>query len=248
MATIAPGFERLFRLEIRHDYFDHASPPIAAESDMKTIRWVRAAGGVARSGPGSLEISAPPGASAVAGPPSICVRLRAQDPRLAMLTTAAPGQLAAGVAVVDVAIGAALDIRPRDVAPLVAGGRLTAEDVRNPPLAILKVLPGPGAADRAIHIRFNAASYPWEYCILGAADVDGLSVRDPDGAVVFGDLGVRDLPDGRAARVFRSATPIPCRSHPPQRFRLFAGAGMLVPRLPSPALASPGVQEIYVAL
>lgn len=248
MATIAPGFERVFRLEVRHDYFDHASPPIAAEIDMGTIRWVRGAGGVARSGPGSLEISAPPRALAAAAPPSIRVRLRAQDPRSAMLTTAAPGQSAAGVAVADVAIGAALDIGPEHVAPLVTGGTLTAADVRNPPLAILNVIPGPGATDRAIHVRFGAASYPWEYRILGAADVDGLSVRDPDGAVAFDDLGALDLPDGRAARAFRSAASIPCRSRPPQRFQLFAGTGMLIARLPAPALASPGVQEIYVTV
>ena len=248
MSTIAPGFERVFRLEVRHDYFDHASPPIAAEIDMGAIRWIRSAGGVARSGPGSLEISAPPGALAAAAPPPIRVRMRAQDPRLAMVTTAAPGPSAPGVAVADVAIGAALDIGPENVAPLVAGGTLTTEDVLNPPLAILNVLPGPGASDRAIHVRFGAASYPWEYRILGAADVDGLSVRDPDGAVAFDDLGVRGLPDGRATRVFRSATSIPCRSRPPQRFQLLAGAGMLIARLPAPALASAGVQEIYVTL
>lgn len=73
-------------------------------------------------------------------------------------------------------------------------------------------------------IRFAPRATVWRYCLVGDWPEPALHVVDLAQQVVFDAAPVRHLADGRDAIVFRSATPIALREHPPERFQLRSAA------------------------
>ncbi|MBU3030113.1 hypothetical protein KNW02_08275 [Paracoccus sp. XHP0099] len=95
------------------------------------------------------------------------------------------------------------------------------------------------AADppRDIEVHFSAVAAYWAYWLTGRGLRDDIRIVDPHDAAQFDDLGPATLPDGREARVIRSAEPLALRARPTERFALQYegqfGPVMLVPVLPA---------------
>ncbi|MBL3570522.1 hypothetical protein BV509_12820 [Rhodovulum sulfidophilum] len=193
---------------------------------------------------GLPETAPPPAAVALdilAEPRAIALTEGWQADAVAVLTPA-PGQAETGLA-------AAQETLPRDL-----GDRRVCR-------LLLDLAGADPEAGWALSLRLEPVAALWAYHVTGRGAEGPIRVIDPADEVAFEDLGQTPMPDGRRARVLRSARPVPLAARSPWRFRLEETQPApfdpiaLIPVLPAgganlrPAPGQDGLQsDIYVSL
>lgn len=110
------------------------------------------------------------------------------------------------------------------------------------PAMVLQVALTPGILDaaevreRCFHVRFDAASSHWKYCLF-RTDEAQVGIVDLAGEMEFDHCADVDIADGRRADVFLSKRAIPMREVAEVRFQLraasAAGDKVLIKRMPN---------------
>lgn len=93
-------------------------------------------------------------------------------------------------------------------------------------------------AQRQFHVRFDAASSHWKYCLFSGSKGEGaLAIVDLAGDIAFERFPDVDIADRQRADVFLSTCAIPMRQVSPARFQLravtAAGEKVLIKRMPN---------------
>jgi hypothetical protein len=244
MTELAP----FFRLDLSHDYFGTAHPPISILPDRDTARRAGLPDLHMRRGTGWVEVHASIDRSGLrqlsdAGDLTFTFRLRAQNPTLTSIT-AVLSETSRKLLVIErdrpdsgpLQTSGVVD--KADLRPLKAGGLIETEDLCRPPFAILQLKLDPDARDLRYSLRFGAAERFWTYHVMGVRADAALGIRDRERAVSFEALGECELANGMRARSFRSSVPIPARAWRESRFELVSdgprGAKVVLPSLPTP--------------
>lgn len=206
----------LIRLQLAHDFYAPAPPPVQAAAP---------AGLVIRSRAGHVTVIAPDRFDA---PARINLDLLWDSLDFCMITDAYEWSR---VPVLEV---------PADVDQVPFGrypvSRSIPRGLSDRRVVRLEIAVTPDTA-RDIQLGFGAVAAHWTYHLLGGGLRDDLEVVDMSGQTRFDDLGFEILPDGARARVLRSTEPLALHTRPTQRFALQYqgqfGPVVLVPALPT---------------
>ncbi|WP_424932710.1 hypothetical protein [Amaricoccus macauensis] len=251
------GYTPFFRLDLSHDFFGSAQPPITILPDRQTVRLAHASNLRIRTGTGWVEVYAPDDRSnlqefAHGGGLEFTLRLRAQNPTLASVTSAI-AEATGMIAVIErdhpesgsLQVGETLSTA--DLRPLEVDGLIEDQDLKQQPLAIMRLMLGPDTHDARYNLRFGAAERFWTYHVTGSKGNATMGIRDKTDAVSFEALGQHVLSNGMRATSFRSKAPIPARANPGNRFELISegphGHKVLLSALPCPKPGSDRIEE-----
>lgn len=267
------AFEPMFRLEVQHDYYAPALPPLVIEPDAETRRFAALPDVRLRYGRASVEAFCNVDREALKASDDdarlhLTFRLRTTDLNLMGVTdlfTATQGQ----AVVIDQTCpsdGALHDGETVSTSNLRQlsdpDAPFSPQDQQNPPFALINLTIDPSIVNRSWHIRFGAAQRYWTYNVIGGSDDARFSVNDTQDQLAFEQLDPGERPDGRTFQRFRSTEPISARSRPGARFELVNdgpfGRRIVIPVLPAasahmgaidPSGDPPGMNnDIYVYL
>ena len=202
------AYAEILRLRLRHAYFGSDVPPLSVAP--RDTRAFDRAGCLLRQRGAVVHVLAE---EAAARPDAVQLVVTAQSDQVLQVTRGVVWGAA-------VPITAPLDAEevglpedgapgPPDTPPRSLGAQICDLDI-----------PLPGSGRRDLTLSLEAVQAHWAYHLVGLRDLDGLEVIDSLGDMRFEDLGLQDLPDGRPARVIRSAEAVAARARPGERFAL----------------------------
>ncbi|WP_300019840.1 hypothetical protein [uncultured Roseobacter sp.] len=201
------AYAEILRLSLRHAYFGSGVPPLSvAATDAQGFG---RAGCLLRKRGAVVHVLAD---EAEARPDAVQLTVTAQSDHVMQVTRGVVWGRGAAVAaplqVAEVGLPDAGDAPPSD-APRTLGADICVLEID---------LPAEGLRD--LTLSLEAVESHWAYHLVGMRDLDGLEVIDSAGEMRFEDLGLLDLPDGRPARVIRTAEALAARARPGERFAL----------------------------
>lgn len=201
------AYAEILRLSLRHAYFGSDVPPLAvAPTDAPGFD--RAACLLRQRG-AEVHVLAD---EAEARPEAVQLSVTAQSGQVMQVTRGVvwgrPVPVAAPLDVTEVGLPDAGETTSSDT-PRTLGADICVMEID---------LPAEGRRD--LTLSLEAVESHWAYHLVGMRDLDGLEVIDSAGDMRFEDLGLQDLPDGRPARVIRTADAVAARARPGERFAL----------------------------
>lgn len=201
------AYAEILRLSLRHAYFGSEVPPLSvAPTDARAFG---RAGCLLRQRGAVVHVLAD---EAEARPEAVQLTVTAQSDHVMQVTRGvvwgAAAPVAAPLGVVEVGLPDDAGAVSAD-APRTLGADICVLDI---------ALPEKGRRD--LTLSLEAVESHWAYHLVGMRDLDGLEVIDSAGEMRFEDLGFQDLPDGRPARVIRTADALAARARPGERFAL----------------------------
>ncbi|WP_299961255.1 hypothetical protein [uncultured Roseobacter sp.] len=201
------AYAEILRLSLRHAYFGSDVPPLVvtptdAQGFGRAACLLRQRGAVVHVLVDEAE----------ARPEAVQLTVAAQSGHVMQVTRGvvwgAAVPVTAPLEVAEVGLPEAAETTPAEPVRTL-GAEICLLDIAVPPEGL-----------RDLTLSLEAVESHWAYHLVGPRDLDGLEVIDSAGDMRFEDLGLRDLPDGRPARVIRTASPVAARARPGERFAL----------------------------
>lgn len=215
------GLHTRLRLTLQHAYYGELTPPIVATP--LEPRAFHAAGLLLRQKGALIEVVSQAGFADQATAIDLC--LTATEPELYAATKSAEWQKLPSLLI------------PLGMAEATFNDAMPLQDKASPQDLTLShvTVALPEAGGRDVTLQFEAVEAYWAYHVVGSGLTGELNVVDKAGQVAFEPKGKSKLADGREAKVFRSATPLPIAGAD-RRFALLRGTDEVISVLPAPGL------------